>query len=61
MIVMLMWFGGGGFWGSEVKRQNTKGTNRIKKCQNSGKSPKEERGQHKKIKKSKIRNFDFLI
>ena len=39
MIVMLMWFGGGGFWASEVKRQNTKGTNQIKNVTKSGKSP----------------------
>ena len=52
MIVMLMWFGGGGFWGSEVKRQNTKGTNRIK-------NPKEERGQHKKSKSPKLEIWTF--
>ena len=59
MIVMLMWFGGGGFWGSEVKRQNTKGTNRIKNVTKSGKSPKEERGQHKKSKSPKLEIWAF--
>ena len=41
--------------------KSCKGSMWIKNVTKSGKSPKGGGGQHQKIKKSKIRNLDFLI